>query len=73
MKPEVNRLAFCWYPKNKSEGHELEMYYCIPLKVGEEYCTCHIFYGDIHTRLRTKGTFSDVLTKDIQPLPKQLL
>jgi hypothetical protein len=68
VKP--GRLAFCWYPIN-SFTNKLDMLYCIPLKIGTEYSTCFLFYGNL-SNLSPRGYYSDVCTQDLLPLGKSV-
>lgn len=65
---QEHKLCVTWYPINKSMGHQLELYYCFPIKIEKEYSTCELFHGDDPEKLKKKGTFNDVCTADLIPI-----
>lgn len=65
---KIGNLCFATYPINKTQGHETDLYYCIPLEIGFELSRCVLFFGSDVEKLRYKGTFSDVFTSDLTPL-----
>lgn len=69
MKQEfkTGELCFCWYPTSlNAEGtQELDLFYCKIKKLGEQYCTCEIYYGEDEDKLRLRGEFEDVCAGDL--------
>lgn len=60
------RYAMCWYWKIRGDYAEgLELYFCKIIKVGDEYCTCQLYYGEELDTKKVKGTFNDVCRNDI--------
>lgn len=66
-KFKVEELCFCWYPMGAiaEDPNELDLFYCKIKRLGEQYCTCEIYYGEEETKLRLRGTFYDVCTGDL--------
>lgn len=62
----VGKLAMCWYPKNKADGHDLELYFCrvLSLKKGDKV-TAQLYHGETYNPMRIKGTFNDVCFEDL--------
>jgi NTP pyrophosphatase (non-canonical NTP hydrolase) len=52
-------------------GGKTDLLYCIPIKIGVEYSTCHLFGGEVESKLYYKGVFTDVCTADLQGLKSQ--
>lgn len=57
-------IAMCYYPKIRGE-HELELYWCTVEKVGVEYASCTMYFGEEFDPTYRKGTFHDVCVADI--------
>jgi hypothetical protein len=66
MELKIGQYAMCWYLKNKSDSHELELYYCKILKIGKQYVTCLLYYGETFNTKKVKGVCDDVCLSDIQ-------
>lgn len=62
---KVGKLCFCWYP---NPYNDIELYYCKPVRIGEEYSVCDIFLGEEPEKLTPRGRFTDVCTADLMAL-----
>lgn len=60
------KYALCWYPKNKYDGHELELFFCKVLteKRGD-YVTCQLYWGETFNPKNLSGVFDDVCFEDL--------
>ena len=65
---EVGKICFATYPINKSVSTENDMFFCLPLHIGDEYSVCMLFFGSNIETMRYKGKFTDVCTSDLSPL-----
>ena len=65
----VGTLYLAWYYKYPpSISGELDLFFCIPIEIGEEYSKCLLFFGEDASQLRRKGIFADICTADIQTI-----
>ena len=65
---KVNEMCLAWYPKNKSMGHELDLFYFMPEAIGEEYAAGQLYFGNDINRLTPKAKVRDVCVADLRPL-----
>ena len=64
-KDYLDKLALCWYPKDKYGGHELELYFCKVLERNGEYIKAQLYNGETYDPKRKAGIVDDVCFNDL--------
>lgn len=66
----VGDICFCWYQIIPSSYGapmgKLDIFWCKILSLGDEYCSCELYFGETYQPNKVKGTFNDVCVADLR-------